>query len=291
MRTGPPVDDDEPTSPRAAGGPASSRSAPSSTSRSPAPCCPRAPRPRRTSWPADGTPCRRAGELTSSRVRKTAVYPPLRRLDVVDVLHGHRVADPYRWLEDPADERTRRLVARAGRAGPRRTSTRCPAATRLAARLHALLDAGLGRRRRSGGRGAGFCDPPRARAGARRRCSSREPVRRRAGAARPDRRSTRPGRTTLDAWLPDLEGRLLAYQVSAGGDEQSVLHVLDVTTGDDGRAADRPLPLLVGGVAAGRAGVLLRPDGRPGRGAAGRAGVPPPHLAPPRRHPDRARTG
>ena len=41
------------------------------------------------------------------------------------------------------------------------------------------------------------------------------------------------GRTTLDSWAPDLEGRRLAYQLSSGGDEHSVLHVLDVTTGDD----------------------------------------------------------
>ena len=41
------------------------------------------------------------------------------------------------------------------------------------------------------------------------------------------------GLTTLDGWIPDHEGRLLAYQLSAGGDEQSVLHVLDVTTGRD----------------------------------------------------------
>ena len=41
------------------------------------------------------------------------------------------------------------------------------------------------------------------------------------------------GLTTLDGWIPDHEGRLLAYQLSAGGDEQSVLHVLDVTTGHD----------------------------------------------------------
>ena len=34
-------------------------------------------------------------------------YPEAPRLDLVDDLHGHRVADPYRWLEDPADPRTR----------------------------------------------------------------------------------------------------------------------------------------------------------------------------------------
>ena len=58
--------------------------------------------------------------------------------------------------------------------------------------------------------------------------------------------------TTLDAWIPDHEGRLLAYQLSAGGDEQSVLHVLDVTTGRGRREPDRPLPLLRRRVAARR---------------------------------------
>src|SRR4051794_14296337 len=34
------------------------------------------------------------------------VYPPAEPLDLVENLHGHQVADPYRWLEDPADPRT-----------------------------------------------------------------------------------------------------------------------------------------------------------------------------------------
>src|ERR671918_179049 len=33
-------------------------------------------------------------------------YPPARRLDLVEELHGFRVADPYRWLEDAESDET-----------------------------------------------------------------------------------------------------------------------------------------------------------------------------------------
>ncbi|OIQ71473.1 prolyl endopeptidase [mine drainage metagenome] len=39
------------------------------------------------------------------------------------------------------------------------------------------------------------------------------------------------GTTTLDAWQPSKEGRLLAYQLSDGGTEEGRLYVLDVATG------------------------------------------------------------
>ncbi len=41
------------------------------------------------------------------------------------------------------------------------------------------------------------------------------------------------GVTTLDSWQPDKEGRLLAYQISTGGDEESLLRVLDVASGEE----------------------------------------------------------
>jgi prolyl oligopeptidase len=62
------------------------------------------------------------------------------------------------------------------------------------------------------------------------------------------------GRTTLDSWQPSKEGHLLAYQLSLGGSEESVLRVLDVGTGQvvDGpidRARYSPVAWLPGGEA------------------------------------------
>ena len=60
------------------------------------------------------------------------------------------------------------------------------------------------------------------------------------------------GATTLDALAPSKEGDLLAYQLSTGGDEESRLRVLDVTTGEvvDGpgdRTRYSPVAWLPGG--------------------------------------------
>jgi prolyl oligopeptidase len=62
------------------------------------------------------------------------------------------------------------------------------------------------------------------------------------------------GTTTLDAWQPSKEGHLLAYQLSEGGREESVLRVMDVATGEvvDGpvdRARYSPVAWLPGGEA------------------------------------------
>jgi prolyl oligopeptidase len=70
------------------------------------------------------------------------------------------------------------------------------------------------------------------------------------------------GVTTLDAWQPDKEGHLLAYQLSEGGDEESSLRVMDVASGQD---VDGPIDRCRYSV------VAWLPGTSPGRGPAGKA--------------------
>jgi prolyl oligopeptidase len=158
-------------------------------------------------------------------------YPAARRLDLVEDLHGYRVADPYRWLEDADSPQTRQWLGAedelwAGyRAG-------LPRGDEFTARVRELLR-------------VGSVGPPTWR-GPTRFAMRRDPDQEHAvlyvsdheisGMA--ERALIDPvaidptGRTTLDAWQPDKEGRLLAYQLSHGGDEESLLRVMDVATGE-----------------------------------------------------------
>jgi prolyl oligopeptidase len=154
-------------------------------------------------------------------------YPQARRQDLTEDLFGHRVSDPYRWMEDPGSSERRDWLAAeeslyaAERAG-------WPGRDRFAARVRELLN-------------VGFEGTPAWR-GERRFFTRREPGQEHGvlytqvpgGVPQVliDPMAIDPsGVTTLDAWQPDKEGRLLAYQLSAGGDEESLLRVLEVETG------------------------------------------------------------
>ena len=92
------------------------------------------------------------------------------------------------------------------------------------------------------------------------------------------------GLTTLDSWQPTKEGHLLAYQLSEGGTEESVVRVLDVVTGEhvDGpidRARYTPIAWLPGGASYYYVR-RLAPELVPGR----RGAVPPAGVAAPGRY-------
>src|SRR5215467_7237341 len=155
-------------------------------------------------------------------------YPPARRADLVEQVMGRGVADPYRWLEDPDSGESRAWLA-AQDALAAEHLTALPGRAALAARIAELTATGLV-----------SCPAWR---GERRFFLRREPGQEHAvlitsAPGEPDRVLVDPmaldpsGATTLDAWAPDKEGRLLAYQVSHGGDEESALRVMDVATGE-----------------------------------------------------------
>jgi len=177
-----------------------------------------------------------------------AGYPAARRADVVDDLHGQQVPDPYRWLEDAAGGETREWL-QAQDALWASAEAGLPGRSRLAARIQELM-------------AAGYVSAPVWR-GPRQFFMRRLPgqehgVLLTAAPGEPERVLIDPaaldpaGLTTLDSWQPDKEGRLLAYQLSSGGDEESELRVLDVVSGEqvDGpvsRCRYSPVAWLPGG--------------------------------------------
>src|SRR2546430_3977416 len=152
--------------------------------------------------------------------------PPLAaRGDDVDVWHGERIADPYRWLERDSPET--RLWTDAQNSRTRAALDAVPERARFAARLRELLGVGLlGVPRPAGDRT--FFD--------RRSAGQRQSALYVQQGGR-DRIVVDPnaldagGLITLDWWYPSLDGGLMAYGLSHGGTEMSVLQVIDVDSG------------------------------------------------------------
>jgi prolyl oligopeptidase len=160
-------------------------------------------------------------------------YPDAERLAGVEHLHGHEVADPYRWLEDAGDPRTRAWQAAQDELWLTQAAG-LPGRYRFRVRVAALSAVGITSTPTWRGTRQFFVH---------RSSGQQHPVLYLADADEPKRllidpaREDHSGRTTLDQWQPSPDGRLLAFQLSQG-DEQSVLRVLDV---DSGEVVDGPI--------------------------------------------------
>lgn len=161
-------------------------------------------------------------------------YPAAARLDLVDAIHGYPVADPYRWLEDGESAQSRQWEEQQ-RAVTQAYLSRIGATERFTARLRKLSDAPV--------------MPVPVWRGDRSFSVRREPGQEHPvlhvvtsdGAERVvlDPAEADPtGQSMIAAWDCSPDGRLVAYQLSHGGGEQSVLRVMDV---DSGEVVDGPI--------------------------------------------------
>ena len=218
-------------------------------------------------------------------------YPAARRLDLTEDLLGHRVSDPYRWLEDTGSNETRAWLGAEDELF-RSHAAALPGVTGLAERILELTGAGhIGvpvwrgprrffTRRLPGEEHAVLCTvipapgtrpipapgippiparPPGPSRPRGPRPSRRPPDAHRPGDHRPERadhpRQLAAGQGGPVAGLPAVRGRQRG--VAAAGDRRGNQRA--------GGRPDRPLPLLLDRLAAGGQGVLLHPPAAPTR--------------------------
>jgi prolyl oligopeptidase len=155
-------------------------------------------------------------------------YPETRSQDVIEVLHGEAIPDPYRWLEDGEAPETRLWTDRQNELTESYLAA-VPAREQIRRRLGELLSIGV----------LGTPTPVRGRYFyLRREGRQNHPVLYwRHGLDSADRVAVDPnalneaGTTALDWYYPSEDGRLLAYGLSENGSEESVLHLLELESG------------------------------------------------------------
>lgn len=161
--------------------------------------------------------------------------PMTRKMDVADDLHGTRVVDPYRWLEE-SDSADVRAWTDEQNAYTRKALDALPGRESLRGQVKDLLQ-------------IGYVSPPTVRTtktgGLRYLHTRREGTQNqptlyvRDGVSGKDRvlidasSLSEDGTTALDWWYPSRDGALLAWGRSESGSEESTLFVRDVVTGKD----------------------------------------------------------
>ena len=157
------------------------------------------------------------------------VYPPARAADLVETIHGVRVADPWRWLEDPASSDTRAWVDAQN--ALTRSRLDGPARDALVSELTALFNypRTLVVVKRGGRRffthNPGLLDQPilYAQTG-----PGNDPVE----VLNPNRLSA-DGTVALTAFAPSPDGTRVAYALSLHGSDRQEIAVRQVDDGKD----------------------------------------------------------
>jgi len=159
----------------------------------------------------------------------TPMAPPKAKVEVAtDDLHGHKISDPYRWMENADSPETQEYV-RAQLAYTRSLLDPLPGRENIHARLTQLLSIGNVGTPQVGGDWYFYT---------RREGMQNQPVLYvRKGLKGADRvlvdvnALAADGTVALDWWQISHDGKYVAYGTSPGGSEKSTLHVIDTNTG------------------------------------------------------------
>jgi prolyl oligopeptidase len=155
-------------------------------------------------------------------------YPPTRKVDAQDVLHGTTVPDPYRWLEDAASPEVRRWTA-AQDDLTRKELGRIPGRDKLLARLRELA----------------YVDSVSApvKRGNRYFLTRRHAAKEKSVVSWKDGKDgeervlfdpnawSKDGSVGLGDWQPSWDGARVAYQVKENNSDEATLRVIEVATG------------------------------------------------------------
>src|SRR6266581_8490062 len=169
------------------------------------------------------------GDIVNAAPDAAAAPPAAAVRSVTDDYFGTSVEDPYRWMEDAADAEFG-LWMKQQSDYARRVLDRIQVRSELLQQIEALSNQGPDARRMHLAQGRLFYLKRGAGDAAFKLC-----VRGSHGPERvlvdPDRRSTKETHYAIDFFKASPDGRYVAYGVSAGGSEESVIYVVEVASG------------------------------------------------------------
>jgi len=168
-------------------------------------------------------------DSSSSSTATAPATPPKAKTEVVeDTIHGHKIADPYRWMENSQGADTRQYVQEE-LAYTRSILDPLPGRAQTHQRLTQLLSIGTIGTPQLGGKFYFYT---------RREGSQNQPILFvREGINGKDRtlvdvnQLAADGTIALDWWFPSEDGKYVAYGTSASGSEESTLRVIESATG------------------------------------------------------------
>jgi prolyl oligopeptidase len=155
--------------------------------------------------------------------------PPEVKTQVIEeILHGRRIVDPYRWLEDESHPDTQKY-GREELAYTRGVLDHLPGREQIQSRITQLASIGTITPPHAAGKSYFYT---------RRKGAQNQPVLlAREGLHGPDRtlvdvnQMALDGTVALDWWFPSDDGKYVAYGTSTSGSEESVLHVIESANG------------------------------------------------------------